>query len=446
MVESTSLTVISFILGLLFAMAVTSYANNLLQSDISLADACTPLWIGTAIVVVLLIGGLSGLLPAIMISSAKPIDVVRGTFRRQTKMVFSKVFITFQNTITIAMIAASIVMILQINHLINAPLGYNTTNILETSNNFENVTDRTAALDRVRQMPFVKRIGLASGMPFSGSNNMTGTYEDKTLSFQQFIMDSVTFNILGLEIIRDNHLAENSWYLTEKAMMDMELPMDAPAFKWGENSTPIAGVIRNFQPRGNITRENQPSMLRINKPEEMYPWSIIIEIDGNPYTAYEQIRKAYEQTSGLNFEGKFIDQQIQESFEAQQRMAKIVSIFAGIAILISLLGLLAMSTYFIQQRSQEVAVRKVFGSDNKSILLRLVSAFLIYVVVAFVIATPIIWYAMNQWLSDYSYRIDLNPLIFIVSGLFCLVISFAAVFVQSFRAANANPVNSIANK
>lgn len=103
----------------------------------------------------------------------------------------------------------------------------------------------------------------------------------------------------------------------------------------------------------------------------MYPWSIIIEIDGNPYTAYEQIRKAYEQTSGLNFEGKFIDQQIQESFEAQQRMAKIVSIFAGIAILISLLGLLAMSTYFIQQRSQEVAVRKVFGSDNKSILLRL---------------------------------------------------------------------------
>ena len=99
--------------------------------------------------------------------------------------------------------------------------------------------------------------------------------------------------------------------------------MDAPAFKWGENSTPIAGVIRNFQPRGNITRENQPSMLRINKPEEMYPWSIIIEIDGNPYTAYEQIRKAYEQTSGLNFEGKFIDQQIQESFEAQQQDKRI---------------------------------------------------------------------------------------------------------------------------
>ena len=178
----------------------------------------------------------------------------------------------------------------------------------------------------------------------------------------------------------------------------------------------------------------------------MYPWSIIIEIDGNPYTAYEQIRKAYEQTSGLNFEGKFIDQQIQESFEAQQRMAKIVSIFAGIAILISLLGLLAMSTYFIQQRSQKWQSVKYSVRTIKASCYAWSVPSLIYVVVAFVIATPIIWYAMNQWLSDYSYRIDLNPLIFIVSGLFCLVISFAAVFVQSFRAANANPVNSIANK
>ena len=105
-----------------------------------------------------------------------------------------------------------------------------------------------------------------------------------------------------------------------------------------------------------------------------------------------------------------------------------------------------MSTYFIQQRSQEVAVRKVFGSDNKAILMRLVGTFLNYVAIAFVIATPIIWYIMKQWLSDYSYRISLNPLIFIASGAFCLLISFVTVFVQSYYAANANPVDSIAGK
>ena len=105
-----------------------------------------------------------------------------------------------------------------------------------------------------------------------------------------------------------------------------------------------------------------------------------------------------------------------------------------------------MSTYFIQQRSQEVAIRKVFGSDNRGVLFRLISSFLVYVGFAFIIATPIIWYFMNQWLSDYSYRISLNPLIFIAAGVFCLLISFVTVFFQSYKAANTNPVNSIANK
>lgn len=443
MMESTLLTFISFIIGLLFAIAVIPYANDLLQTRISLMDVCSPGWIISGFLLILLIGMLAGFLPAILVSSSKPIDVVRGTFRRQTKMVFSKCFITFQNAITISMIAASIVMILQIDHLVHAPLGYNTTNILETSNSFLTLSERTAAIDQVKQLPFVKRVGFTRGMPFSGSNNSTGTYEDKTLSFQQFIMDSVVFNILGLEIIRDNHLASPSWYISEKAMHDMELPDDAPTFKWGTENVPIAGILRNFQPRGNVTTENQPVMLYINEPKNINPWSIIIEVDGNLFTAYDEIRKIYEKVSGVGFEAKFIDQQIQESFEAQKRLAKIVVIFACIAVLISLLGLLAMSTYFIQQRAQEIAIRKVFGSDNQAILLRLVRTFLNYVGIAFIIATPIIWYLMEKWLSDYSYRIDLSPLIFVAAGLFCLLTSFAAVFVQSWRAANTNPVENV---
>lgn len=166
---------------------------------------------------------------------------------------------------------------------------------------------------------------------------------------------------------------------------------------------------------------------------------------GDLVEAYESVRKVFEEVSGVPFEGQFIDQNIQMHFDSQIRLAKIVVIFACIAILISLLGLLAMSTYFIQQRSQEVAIRKVFGSDNQGILLRLVSTFLVYVGIAFVIATPLSWYFMRQWLSDYSYRITLSPLIFFVAGLFCLIISFLAVFYQSWKAANANPVGSVKN-
>lgn len=102
-----------------------------------------------------------------------------------------------------------------------------------------------------------------------------------------------------------------------------------------------------------------------------------------------------------------------------------------------------MSTYFIQQRSSEIAVRKVFGSTNVQVLVRLVKAFLTYVGIAFIISVPVIWYFMNGWLSEYSYRIVLSPWIYAASGLFCLLVSFVTVFLQSYLAAISNPVESI---
>lgn len=113
------------------------------------------------------------------------------------------------------------------------------------------------------------------------------------------------------------------------------------------------------------------------------------------------------------------------------------------SLLISILGLLAMSTYFIQQRLREVALRKVFGSTILQILERLTLTFIRYVLIAFVLAIPIIWYTMNDWLAGYSYRISLHPLIFMVAGGICLTISFFTVFWQSYHAATINPVENI---
>ncbi|RHR61689.1 ABC transporter permease [Parabacteroides sp. AF17-28] len=447
MMESTLMTLFSFLFGLLLAMAAVPFANSLLDTRIVLSDAFTPAYIGAAVVLILLIGVLSGLLPALLISASKPIDVVRGTFRRRTKMVFSKCFITIQNIITIAILAAALVMGLQINHMIEAPLGYNTANILAADNTCRSDNERAAVLDGLRQLPCVKSVGMSEGTPFNGGNNLTGKYEGKSLSFQQLVVDSAAFNMFGLQIKQDNHVASSdnwSWYLTERAFRDMELPEDAKVFHLNENAVPILGVLKDFHLH-SVIDESSPLMLRFrdfNKPNS-WPWNILVEVQGNPYTAYREVSEVFEQVTKIDFEGKYIDQQIQERFESQIRMVKIVVIFACVAILISLLGLLAMSTYFIQQRSQEIAIRKVFGSDDRSILIRLVGTFLMYVVIAFVIATPVSWYFMKQWLSDYSYRISLSPLIFIAAGLFCLVISFFSVFFQSWRAANANPVESV---
>ncbi|WP_293672643.1 ABC transporter permease [uncultured Parabacteroides sp.] len=445
MMEATLLTVVSFGIGLLLAIAALPFANDLLQVHLTLDVLWTPLWGGAIAAFILLTGFLSGLLPAVLISSAKPIDVVRGTFRRQTKMVFSKFFITFQNIITIVMIAASLTMYLQINHLIHAPLGYNTENIIQTNNVFHSRSEMEKAEDMLRQIPYVKAVGYTNGTPSSGTNNLSGDYEGKSLSFQQMQVDSAAFRIFGMEIKTDNHVAnsDGGWFLNELAFKEMELPEDAATFKMYDRETPILGVIKDFH-LWDISRENSPLMLRFNRHNsDWWPWSYVIEVQGDPMKAFAEVRKVFEEVSGVGFEGEFIDQDIQSHFESQIRLTKIVVIFACIAILISLLGLLAMSTYFIHQRAQEVAIRKVFGSDNRGILFRLVGTFLMYVGVAFVIATPIGWYFMDRWLADYSYRITLSPMIFITAGLFCLVISFFSVFFQSWRAANANPVESV---
>jgi putative ABC transport system permease protein len=443
--ESTMLTFISFIIGLFLAYAAVPFANKLLATKIYLADALTPTWIGGAVCLLLLIGLLAGLLPAVLISSAKPIDVVRGTFRRQTKMVFSKIFITFQNVITIATIAAALVMGLQIYHLIVAPLGYNKENILVVNNTCRSQNEIAAVLDELRRIPELT-VGQTCGTPFSGGNNLSGIYEGKSLSFQQLIMDSVAFQIFGLQIKQDNRVATSdrwSWYLTERAFKDLELPETAEVFHREESSpAPILGVLKDFHLR-SVIHESSPLMFRFLVEKEDYPWEFLVKVQGDPFAAYEKVCKVMEKVTGVDCRAKYLEQQVQDSFETQIRMVKIITVFAIIAILISLLGLLAMSTYFIQQRSQEVAIRKVFGSDNKAILIRLISNFLIYVGIAFIIATPLSWYFMNQWLADYSYQISLSPFIFLTAGLFCLLISFLAVFFQSWRAANANPVDSV---
>ncbi len=445
MLESTLLTFISLIIGVLLALAVVPFVNDLLQTRVDMNVLGRPVWLLALVSLTVAVGVLSGLLPAIIISSSKPIEVVRGTFRAKTKMVFSKFFIVFQNVITITMIAASITMVCQIVHMINAPVGYKTKNLLA----MRSVDERqlSAFVGELKGLSCVDRVGKTQGLPLFGSNNWTATYQGQNISFQQFVMDKECYDMLGLEILRDNHLTTEGWFLNEQAMREMNLSEDAASFMLDRQERPIAiaGIVRDFYCFGNVTTGMNPVMFRFLKDNED-PWMILIETQGDPFAAKEAIGKVYEKVTGLEFEAYFMDERLQNSFDSQIRLAKIVIVFSIIAILISLLGLLAMSTYFIQQRLQEVSVRKVFGSSNRQILVKLVFTFLNYVLIAFVIAIPIIMYFMKDWLSDYSYRIGLSPLIFIAAGLFCLMISFVSVFFQSYRAATSNPVDSFRHR
>jgi putative ABC transport system permease protein len=449
MLESTLLCLLSFLLAVFLSFLCVPYADSLLETKINLPGALSVWSLLGAAGLILVLGAVSGWLPAMLISNVKPIDIVKGSFGKKNKMVFSRFFIVFQNVITIMLLAASITMTMQTNHLIHAPLGYNTDNIIDISTfsgDFKDKETMSFFANEVRQLASVKRVGFAQGTPFNGGNNNTTKYRDKSISFQILGGDTACFEMLGYKIIKDNHsgnAGNNHAYFSRQAMKETELPDDAAEFRVNENRTMVIdGIIEDVQVR-NITHDLQPVQFFFSTLETSYPWDILIETQGDPATAFEQVKQVFERVTRTNFSGQYMTDQIRESFSAQQRTSRIVILFTAIAVLISLLGLLATSTYFIRQRTKEIAIRKVYGAENFRMLSQLVLTFLAHVAVAFVIAVPLIGYIMNRWLSDYSYRINMSPWIFVAAGAFCLLVSFVSVYWQSRRAAHANPVQSL---
>lgn len=459
--ESTFLCVVAFVIALFLSVAVEPGASRLLESKIGIWQDMTPPVVACYAAFVVALGVVAGFIPAMMVSRYKPVDIVRGSFRRRSKMFYSKVLITIQNVITIVLIATSLTIGLQIRHLISAPMGYNTADILDVSTEIFTGKPQIAQFrEELLREPCVEAVALGCGTPHDRGNNNTMQYgPDRMIGFQIFIGDSTYFRILGLERLRDNHLAtredgNNALFVNQYALQALGIAEDATNFKVGENYTynyDIAGVYRDFQ-LGSALDELQPVLLKYyDSPEEFlkkaYPWNILVKIRGDKTAAYNTVKSVFERISdGAVFTGaEYIEQEIEADYAQQRRILHIVGIFTLVAILISALGLVAMSTYYIQQKEQEVAVRKVFGSTRGEVLTRLVGNFMRLVGAAFVIAVPVAWYLLERWLQDYSVRISLSPLIFLASGAFAAAVAFVAVFWQSSRAADSNPVDSIKN-
>ena len=455
--ESTFLCVVAFVIALFLAVAAEPGASRLLESKIGVWQDMTPAVVACYAAFIVALGVVAGIIPAMMVSRYKPVDIVRGSFRRRSKMFYSKVLITIQNVITIVLIATSLTIGLQIRHLISAPMGYNTADILDVSTEIFTGKPQIAQFrEELLREPCVEAVALGCGTPHDRGNNNTMQYgPDRMIGFQIFIGDSTYFRILGLERLRDNHLArmndDNVVFINQYALRELGIAEDAEEFKVGmeDYSYPyqIAGIYRDFQIGSALDKPRSAMLWQTDDIADMYPWNILVKIRGDKTAAYNTVKSVFERISdGAVFTGaEYIEQEIEADYAQQRRILHIVGIFTLVAILISALGLVAMSTYYIQQKEQEVAVRKVFGSTRGEVLTRLAGNFMRLVGAAFVIAVPVAWYLLERWLQDYSVRISLSPLIFLASGAFAAVVAFVAVFWQSSRAADSNPIDSIKN-
>ncbi len=448
MSEGLLLCLLSMALGAVMAWAASSYVNSLLGTEIDMTRLFDPLLLLGILMLVLLVGGVSGAVPASIISRVRPIDVVRGTFRLKARMTFARVFIVLQNVATIVMVAAALSIWMQTHHLIHAPMGYSLEHLMVLPSISGDTTKVQAFIGEVRKLSCVQSASLSMGYPLQGGNNNTITHEGHPVSLQVMYADSCFFKTLGLKIARDNHQADptkgiwvNRQFLAEMGVKETDRFLNDPALNQGP--LPINGILEDFKIR-TITSDQHPVFVVIGKIYQ--PWHYLVKVKGDEVDALRQVDEIYFkvfQRHIADYDNRpYAMQKMQERFTQEEQMGTIVALFAIVAVLISVLGLVAMSTYFIQQRQREVAVRKVFGSSSAQVRRRLTGGVLSYAVVAFVIAAPVAYWLIGRWMTTFSYRIQWWPLI-LVAGVVCVGTSFLAVIVQSQMAASENPVDHI---
>ena len=443
--ESTLICGISMLLAILLAEALAPTASRILEYQVSVFKAVTPVNILLVLGFILVLGILAGIVPALLIQKAQPIEIVRGTLRLKTKTVYSKVIIVVQNVVAVVMLVSALTIGLQIRHMVSADLGYNTKDILVVDNAFGQTGQIRPLLDKWREEPCVEEVGQGDGIPLGGTNNWTMEMPDgHWVSFQQIQGDDKYFDILGLKVKQDNH--QRAWWLNEYAFKQIGIEETATEFQTAQNGTrSIGGIYYDFKIRP-LEQDQSAAMIynRGENPDDDYPWILLVKTTGDQAAAKKQVEAACKEVfPDRLFEAQYIEEMIEDGFADESRVLNIVLIFTLLSILVSALGLFAMSSYYMQQEIRSVSVKKVFGADYSGVLKELVLSFMKMVGIAFVIGVPIAWFIMSRWLSGYGHRINLYWWIFVVAGLIVALIAIASVLYQSIKTARTNPAEAL---
>ena len=420
--ESVAFTAVCFAVGLLLAYLLVPTINALLSTqdvtmpvdaEVKLNLFLTPGYVVVYILGILVLGALCGLIPAWAASRYEPIDVIKGTLRRKNRMVFSKVFIIIQNVLTVVMLTAAFVIALQLHHLIHAPLGFNTKNLFY----IYSMDDAQALRSQLEAMPFVEEIGEFSGTSLANynSNQTTINRDDKFVTFYTAEFDSTAWRLTGLTVLKEFEQAENGVYLTEEMMRQMGFTdKDRVLDYYNGTKDAIVGVLKDFH-RINVLNDVQPFSIRLK--QHIDNPNLLVKTNGTKESKAAFIKmlsdKGYEDKL-LKWYVVSLEETVAESFEENQRLLHIISLFTLVAIVISIMGFVGMSLFFIRQRKKEIGLRKIMGSTSQEVMSLMLRTFLLPLFVSFIIAIPLAWNIMSDWLTNFSYRITLSPWMLLV--------------------------------
>ena len=471
--ESVSFTAVCFVLAFLLACALFPMMNGLLKNvgggdmsiDASLGQFVLIRFDWTVGVVavylaaIVFVGVLSGIAPAAIASRFEPIDVVRGTYRLQTKRVFSKIFIVFQNTITIVLIAMAILMEVQMRHMMNRPTNMRSEGLYSLQCWVKDYSDIAPLIDRLEKIPNVNAVGYGRG--FAGQMNMGTTVttpEGERVNLQLILCDETYFNMLDLQVVEDFGLRTNSVWMSRTLAEKIALS-DSTAHYYtrnmhinGSNPETVGGIYEDIPTRSAASSEpNQFSAVIIARAEDLI-WGngVMIDVSGDYKETEKAIMQAYadysEEKNGTYVEpaeNGYVKDLNNLLLQPAKMAMRLLELFMLLSVLISLLGLVAMSTYYSEQSTKSIAVRKVFGGTVESELWRSVKDYMVLVGIAALIGIPLAVWFCGRYLERFAYRIEHYGWVIAVAAILGMLMAFLSVLWQTLKAARTNPAEAL---
>ena len=452
--ESVLMSFLSLILAVIFITLLLPAFNSITGKELTITFTIKV--IATAICITLVTGLIAGSYPALYISGFKPALILKGKLKTSAgELWVRKGLVIFQFTLSVIATIAVITVYRQIDFIQSKNLGYNRNNVIDfpipLAMDSAGLASAISFVKEVRNIPGVISAGShahnligdhggISGFQWPGKN------PSQDISFANLEMGNGFLETVGIKIKEGRHFsnnanAQNEIIFNESAIKSMGLkdPIGKMVQFWGRKHL-IVGVTEDF---------NFESLYEPVKPcfFQMFPIgpNIVVKIKvGTEKQTIAQIQNLYSSfIKGLLFEFTFLDEQYGELYASENRVATLAKYFAGLAIIISCLGLFGLAAFTAQRRQKEIGIRKVVGASLSDIVIMLSKDFLKLVVIAALIAFPIIWWAMNIWLNGFAYHIQISAGIFLIAGLSIILITLLTISFQTIRAAIANPVASL---
>ncbi len=434
--------------------------NSITNKNFQLPFTSPGLWkvVGLTLLTAFL---LNSIYPAIVLSSFKPLNVFRGfTFLKLKDSYLRKGLVTLQFTISVVLIAGTIVIYKQMQFIQQTNPGYNKSQVLIThvppniDFNKKNEIVNEIKQDLLTQSS-IQNVSLANqsiiniGSYSTGSADWVGRDTTFNPKIAQLSTDANFANTMQLQMKegrwfeQGNEADNNNVVLNEEAVKELKIPQPVigQRFTWKGKQGQVTGIVKDF--KFHSLHDKTGPLVAFQNPA----WYNTFMIRIAPKSASRSIaalNKTWKKfLPGSPLEYNFLDDTFNELYKADQQASTLILAFAMIAVAISCLGLFGLATFTAEKRSKEIGIRKVLGASIVSITQLLTKDFLKLIIVAIIIASPVAWFAMNKWLQGFAYRINISWWMFVVAGLFAVVIALITISFQAIKAAVANPVKSL---